>query len=143
MKTYSVMHIHAERDLNIFRGLYAPVATSWFTEAGVVGAMLTYGDRKGVLYVDTHRFAFNKKILDTDIISFRATAVRFGRSSITMHIDLYEEISSVIKGEGYATYVTVKTDTTEPCPHGLVLDETSDPEELRWRIEAAAYFDKK
>lgn len=143
MKTHSFVHPLALKDMNILGGLYAPVAAYWFAEAGFLGAVLTHGERKGVLYVDTHKFSFNKKVLDVDIISYRATVARLGNASITMHIDLYEELAGEVKGEGYATFVTVIPETTESCPHGLILDETSDPEELRWRKEATAYFEKK
>ena len=57
-----------------------------------------------------------------------------------MHVHLKDEQTGEIYAEGYTTFVTVKSGTKEPLAHGIVLDDTDDADELKWREEAQQYF---
>lgn len=127
-------------DLNHHENLYAGRATEWMIETSFITASLSHGDKHGILYKNTHRFNFMKSVEPGDVISLEGTVVRVGKTSLTIHIHLKDAGSGEVRAEGYTTFVTVRPHTKEPIEHGILLDNTDDPEELRWREEAQSFF---
>jgi acyl-CoA hydrolase len=127
-------------DLNHHGNLYAGRAIEWMMESSFIAAGLIYGNGEGLLYKNTHQFDFKKSILPGDIVTYVSTVVRVGRTSLTMHIGLYDEASGDMRAEGYTTFVTVDPRDRRPVAHGLALDPAADDEERRWRREAEEFF---
>lgn len=128
-------------DLNHHQNLYAGRGTEWMIEASFITACLEHGDKNGLLYKNTHKFNFMKSVEPGDIISYEGVVVRAGKTSLTIHVHLRNEQNGELHAEGYTTFVTVKSGTKEPAPHGITLDETNDAEELAWRTEAQSFFE--
>ncbi len=126
--------------LNHHANLYAGRGIEWMVESAFMAACLTHGDKNGLLYKNMHRFDFSKSVEPGDIVRYESTVVRAGRTSLTVHVDLKNEQTGALYAEGYATFVTIDPETKAPKPHGIVLDETDDEEEVSWRKEAASFF---
>lgn len=127
-------------DLNHHQNLYAGRGTEWMIEASFIAVCLTYGDKHGLLYKNTHKFNFMKSVEPGDIISYESMVVRTGKTSLTVHVQLKNEQTGGTHAEGYTTFVTVKAGTKEPVNHGISLDYTDDLEERKWRQEAEGFF---
>ena len=142
MKKYRVTHMVRPEHLNHHENLYAGRAAEWMMEASFVAINLEYGIPDGILYKNTHSFEFNKSIYPGDIISYETMIVRLGRSSVTIHVSIVNDMTGETHAEGYTTFVTIDPATRRPTPSGLVLDETGDPDELAWREKANGFFAK-
>jgi len=140
MKKYKTTHVIKPADLNLHHTLYAGISNEWMTEACFIAACLEHGDIDGVFYKNTHQFTFNKPFKLGEIISYEAVVVRTGKTSVTVHVSMIEELSKEVRGEGYLTFVTVKNGTMEAMIHSVVLDNTSDEDELRWREDVKKFF---
>ncbi len=140
MKTNTATHMVKMEDLNHHSNLYAGRAIEWMIEASFIAVSIEYGDGHGLLYKNTHQFSFEKPVNPGEIISFRSTIVRTGKKSLTIRVGLVSEKTGELKAEGYTTFVTVNPDTKESIEHGLLLDETEEPNELSWRAKANSFF---
>lgn len=140
MKRYKSIHMVRMEDLNHHENLYAGRGIEWMIEASFITACLTYGDKHGLLYKNTHKFNFMKSVEPGSIVSYEGTVVRAGKTSLTMHVMLRSEETGEVHAEGYTTFVTVKPGTKESVAHGIVLDDVTDLAELKWRQEAEAFF---
>ncbi|MEA4922522.1 MAG: hotdog domain-containing protein [Eubacteriaceae bacterium] len=140
MKTYKSTHMVRYEDLNHHKNLYAGRAIEWMIESSFISASLAYGDGEGLLYKNTHKFDFTRSVLPGEIISFASTVVRAGTTSLTMHVHLIDETTGEKKAEAFTTFVTVEPGTNRSVKHGMVLDETDDEEEIKWRKEAGGFF---
>jgi hypothetical protein len=59
-----------------------------------------------------------------------------------MRAGVYDVITGEEVAAGYITFVTVESNTNKPIAHNIVLDETDDPDVLKWRAEANSFFEK-
>ena len=142
MKKYNATYMIRSEDLNHHGNLYAGRAIEWMMESSFIAAELAYGDREGLLYKNTHKFDFMKSVLPGDIVTYESMIVRFGHTSLSMHISLLDAASGELRAEGYTTFVTVDPRDKRPVPHGLTLDETDDEQELFWRKEIEGFFQR-
>ena len=55
-----------------------------------------------------------------------------------IHVKAMCEIAGGQNVEGFITFVCVEPDTKKKRPHNIVLDETTDPEELELREPGSA-----
>lgn len=140
MKRYKSIHMVRMEDLNHHENLYAGRGIEWMMESSFIAACLEHGDKHGLLYKNTHQFNFMKSVEPGDIVSYESIVVRTGSTSLTMHVQLKNEMTGELHAEGYTTFVTIKTGTKTPLKHGITLDETTDEEELKWRETAAGFF---
>ena len=142
MKTYKASHMIKAEDLNHHHNLYAGRAIEWMMEASFIAAVGEHGNKHGLLYKNTHQFDFMSPVDPGEIISYLSTVVRTGRTSFTIHVDVMSEDNQELKAEGYTTFVTID-ENNQPEPHGILLDETQDEEELKWRAVAEGFFARK
>lgn len=140
MKTYKATHMVKMEDLNHHQNLYAGRGIEWMVESSFIAAALEHGDRDGLFYRNTHQFAFNKSVEPGEIITYRSTLVRVGKTSLTVRVVLVSESTDELRAEGYVTFVTVKPRTHEKVEHGIKLDHTDDVNELAWRKKAESFF---
>ncbi len=140
MKRYKSIHMVRMEDLNHHENLYAGRGIEWMMESSFICACLEHGESHGLLYKNTHQFNFSKSVEPGNIISYESMIVRTGKTSLTMHVLLKNEQTGETHAEGYTTFVTIKPGTKTPLAHGIVLDETNDADELKWRETAAGFF---
>lgn len=140
MKTYTASHMIKMEDLNHHRSLYAGRAIEWMVEAAYMAAAVETGNKEGVLFKNCHKFDFMKSAWPGQVISFRSTIVRCGRSSLTIRVGMYNEENSELLAEGFVTIVMTNAETGEIIAHGIRLDETAGLLEFQWRREADSYF---
>lgn len=140
MKRYKSIHMVRMEHLNHHANLYAGQGIEWMMESTFIAACLAHGDAAGLVFKNTHQFNFMKSVQLGDIIGYESVVVRTGRTSMTMRVGMVNEMTGELMAEGYATYVTIDPETRKPLAHSVVLDETTDPEELKWRETADGFF---
>ena len=143
MKRYKSSRMIRMEHLNHHGNLYAGQCIEWMIENSFIVVNCEYGDPQGLLYKNTHKFDFYKSVNPGDIVYYEGLIVRTGRTSITIRVGLYDEKTGVLHAEGFTTFVSVDPETGSPVPHGIVLDEPADEEEVKWREEANSFFKKK
>lgn len=141
MKRYRSSHMVRMENLNHHGNLYAGQGIEWMIETSFITVCTEYGDPQGLLYKNTHKFDFYKSVVPGDIITYEGLIVRTGRTSLTLRVGLYNEKTGVLHAEGFTTFVSVD-EQGRAVPHGIVLDEPADEEEISWRREADSYFRK-
>lgn len=141
MKRYHSSHMVRMENLNHHGNLYAGQGIEWMIETSFIVVCTEYGDPQGLLYKNTHKFDFCKSVIPGDIITYEGLIVRTGRTSLTLRVGLYNEKTGVLHAEGFTTFVSVD-EHNHAIPHGIVLDEPADEEEIKWREEADSYFRK-
>ncbi len=113
------------KDTNPYGTIFGGVILSYIDVAGSIAARREIALRGGstetqYVTVAVNRVEFKKPVLVGDVVKFRATCVRIGKTSITMHIDvLAERGSDVIPvTEAEVVYVGVRPvgSTREPVP---------------------------
>lgn len=142
MNRYKSIHMVRMEDLNHHENLYAGRGIEWMMESSFIAACLEYGEKHGILYKNTHSFNFVKSVEPGDIVSYESLVVRVGRTSLTMHVQVINEQTGDLHAEGFTTFVTIKPGTKTPVEHGIMLDDTEDEHELKWRETAESFFAK-
>lgn len=139
MKRYRSSHMVRMEHLNHHGNLYAGQGIEWMIETSFIVVCTEYGDPQGLLYKNTHKFDFYKSVNPGDIITYEGLIVRTGRTSLTLRVGLYNEKTGVLHAEGFTTFVAVN-EAGKSVPHGIVLDEPADEDEVKWRAEADTFF---
>lgn len=112
------------RDTNPHGTIFGGVILSYIDQAGAVGVyhqMRTEGwPERQIVSVAMNEVEFHKPILVGDIVSFWATIVRIGRTSITVHVDVESDRGGQTEHltEADVTYVAVElsADGRKPIP---------------------------
>jgi acyl-CoA thioesterase YciA len=107
-------------DTNSLGGIFG----GWImAQADIAGSIPAIRRAKGrVATVAVNSFEFHQPVLLGDVVSFYADVTRVGRTSITVHVDVYAE--RLRRGEYEATKVTQATLTF------VALDEQGKPREV-------------
>ncbi len=83
------------RDTNPLGSIFGGVILSYIDQAGAIGARREVARAGGVLpYLVTvamNRVEFHAPVLVGDVVSFRTSLVKIGRTSITMHVAVESE----------------------------------------------------
>lgn len=140
MKRYKASHMIRAEHLNHHGNLYAGQAIEWMIEMSFITVNCEYGNPQGLLYKNTHKFDFYKSVNPGDIVYYEGVIVRAGRTSLTVRVGLYNELTDELMAEGFTTFVTVDTKTSRPVSHGITLDVPADEGEKAWRMEAGSFF---
>ncbi|MDF3002103.1 MAG: cytosolic long-chain acyl-CoA thioester hydrolase family protein [Bacillota bacterium] len=136
MKYYKISHLVKSEDLNHHGTLFAGRSAEWLVEAAFVAAASQHGRPQDVLCVNIHGFTFTRPVQKGDIITFYSRVAKVGTTSITVYVKVMSEIHGTTHVDGYLTFVCVEPDTKRKRPHGIVMDETTDEEELQIRQRA-------
>jgi len=140
MKEYKKIHLVKNEDLNIHGTLFAARAAAWFVESGFIAAACTYEKPKEIVCVNIHGMKFNRPVQNGEIINFISRVVRFGKTSITVSVQVASEISGHDVLIGFATFVTVDSDGNKK-PHNLIMDTAVDEAEIELRRVADQLFE--
>ncbi len=138
MKEYKIAHLVKSEDLNHHGTLFAGRSAEWLVESAFVAAAAGHGKPENVVCVNIHGFAFKRPVQRGDIITFFSKVARVGRSSITVYVKVKSEISGLTHVDGFLTFVCLDSVTNITVPHGIVMDEPADEEEIKIRERAQA-----
>ena len=138
MRQYYTTHLVKSEDLNHHGTLFAARTASWFVETAFACAACEHGDPREIVCRNIHGMSFSSPVHCGDIVRFSARVVHTGTTSLMVHVDVVSELTGQRAVDGYLTFVTVDHETGKKKPHSIVLDETTDEEELRQRQGAQA-----
>jgi acyl-CoA thioesterase YciA len=98
--------------------IFGGVILSYLDQAGAIGARREVMRRGGpppfVVTVAINRVEFHKPVLVGDVVRFLTRVVRFGRTSITMHVNVEVERGTEVLHVTEAEVVYVGIDPTSP-----------------------------
>lgn len=132
MKEYLCSRLVKSEDLNHHGTLFAGRTAEWFVESAFIAAASTMGDPEKVVCLNIHGFVFKTPIKKGEIVKFASKVARLGNTSIVVYTRLDMELSHITPVEGFITFISVDENGNK-IPHGLVLDEAKDEEELKIR----------
>lgn len=110
------------RDTNPMGSIFGGVILSYIDQAGAIGARREVqkagGPLPDLLTVAVNRVEFKKPVQVGDVVRFLTRAVRLGRTSITMHIEVEAERGTEVLRvtEAEAVYVGVDMASHKPVP---------------------------
>ena len=136
MKTYISTVVVKGEDLNHHGTLFGARAAAWFVEAGLIAVAKEHGKLDEVVMRSILDMSFQKPVENGTMLEFQARVVYVGNTSLVAGIVAKNAYTGERYIEGYITYVTVDSGMGGKKPHGIVLDGTSDGEELAQRAQA-------
>jgi acyl-CoA thioesterase YciA len=114
------------RDTNPHGTIFGGVLLSHIDMAGAIGARREVQRRGGnpaaaFVTVAINRVEFKKPVLVGDVVKFQTSLVKFGRTSVTMHIDVIAErgAETIHVTEAEAVFVGVDLSTPDRRPVAL------------------------
>jgi len=107
------------RDTNPHGTIFGGVILSYIDMAGALAARrevpLRGGDASSMFVtVAINRVEFKKPVLVGDVVKFETTVLRFGRTSITMHVNVIAERGAELIPVTEAEVVYVRVDPASP-----------------------------
>ncbi len=136
MKKYYTSHLVKGEDLNHHGTLFAARTASWFVESAFIAAACEHGDPGEILCRNIHGMHFGIPVNNGAVVKFVSRVAYAGKTSLTVHVEVTDELSGKLAVEGFLTFVTVSNDTNEKFAHGIRLDEPEDDRERAIREEA-------
>lgn len=135
MKIYTTARLVKSEDLNHHGTLYAGRTAEWFVESSFIAAATAVGNPENIVCLKIHGLVFKNPVQKGDIVTFKARVAHLGSTSLTVHCRIYSETRSISPIEGFITFINVDENGNK-VPHGLVLDETVDEDEIEIRKSA-------
>lgn len=135
MQEYLASHLVKSEDLNHHGTLFAGRMAEWFVEAAFIAAAACSRQSRHLVCFNIHGLVFRSPISSGEIVSFRTRVALLGNTRIVVYGKALSEMAGTELTDGFITFVSVD-DEGRKKPHGLVLDESADPEELRLREKA-------
>lgn len=106
------------RDTNPYGTIFGGVILSYLDQAGALGArrevLRAGGPQPLLVSVAMNRVEFHQPVLVGDVVRFLTRLVRFGRTSITVHVSVEAERGNQIIAVTEAEVVYVAIDPTSP-----------------------------
>ena len=137
MKIYTSTFAVKGEDLNHHGTLFGARAAAWFVEAGMIAAAKEHGKLNEIVMRNILDMSFQKPVENGTLLDFQARVVYAGSTSLVVGVAAKNAFTGERYIEGYIAYVTVESGMGGKKPHGIVLDGTTDPEELAQREQAA------
>lgn len=135
MKEYTTSRLVKSEDLNHHGTLFAGRTAEWFVEACFVAAAITTKNPESIVCLNIHGLTFRNPVKKGDIITFTTKVANLGSTSLVVYGSVESETAHIKPVEGYITFICVD-ENGKKLPHGLVLDEPADEEEVRIRERA-------
>lgn len=135
MGIVKVSRLVKSEDLNHHGTLFAGRGAEWFVEACFIcGAKIT-GKPENIVCVNIHGLTFKTPGNKGDIINLETRLAKVGRTSFMVYGKMTRNNSQDILSDGFITFVFVD-ENTKTIPHGIVLDEPIDDEDIQIRKRA-------
>lgn len=135
MREFCTSHLVKSEDLNHHGTLFAGRMAEWFVEAAFIAAAACSQSASHLVCRNIHSLAFKSPFDQGDILNMKTRVAFLGNTSILVYGKIVSEMTSRVPAEGFITFVAVD-DQGRKRSHGLVLDETTDQEELLVRDQA-------
>lgn len=135
MKEYFNSRLVKSEELNHHGTLFAGRAAEWFVESAFIAAASTLGDPKNVVCLNIHGLLFRHPVNKGEIAKFSSRVAHLGKTSIVVYTKMETELTKLTPVDGFITFISVDEDGNK-IPHGLVLDSTTDENELQIRERA-------
>lgn len=135
MKEFVNSRLVKSEELNHHGTLFAGRTAEWFVESAFIAAASTVGDPKNVVCLNIHGLLFRHPVNKGEIVKFTSKVVHLGKTSIVVYTKMETEIAKTTPVDGFITFICVD-DQGNKKPHGLVLDEIKDDNELELRERA-------
>lgn len=123
----AIQTVMMPKDTNPHGTIFGGVILSHIDMAGAIAArreVLLRGGNPNASFVTVafNKVEFKQPVLVGDVVSFRTTVVRFGRTSVTVHIDVIAErgAETIAVTEAEAVFVGVDLSTPERKPVPLL-----------------------
>ncbi len=110
------------RDTNPLGSIFGGVILSYIDSAGAIGARrevaLAGGELPFLVTVAINRVEFKQPVLVGDVVSFRTTLVKMGRTSITMNVavDAERGAETLQVTDAEVVYVGIDAHSRHPLP---------------------------
>lgn len=141
MERIKISRLVKPQELNHHGTLFAGRMSEWFVENCFICAAKATRKPENIVCINIHGLTFKTPAHNGDIVDIESMVVRTGRTSFTVYGKISINNSPKNTCEGFITFGFVD-ENTNPIPHNLVLDETTDAEELRIREEVVMIFKK-
>ena len=122
-ETYlAIRVIMMPRDTNPLGSIFGGVILSHIDSAGAIGARHEIAKAGGappfLVTVAMNRVEFKRPVLVGDVVSFKTSLVKIGRSSITMHVAVEAERGAEVLQvtEAEVVYVGIDPQDRQPLP---------------------------
>jgi len=142
VREFCTSHLVKSEDLNHHGTLFAGRMAEWFVEAAFIAAAACSQSASHLVCRNIHGLAFKSPIDHGDILNMKTRVAFLGNTSIVVYGKVVSEMTGRVPAEGLITFVAVD-DQGSKKSHGLVLDETTDPEELLIREKARLLISNK
>lgn len=136
MKAYATLHLVKQEDLNHHGTLFAARAAAWVVEAGFATAACEHGNTDDIVLRNLQNMSFFKPVKPGTVVNFTGKVVYVGNSSMVVAVMAKDAVSGEAAIEAFITFVTIDKENGGKKSHGLLLDETTDAEELVLREKA-------
>ena len=135
MENVRVSRLVKPQELNHHGTLFAGRMAEWFVETCFICAAKATGKPENIVCLNIHGLTFKSPAQNGDIIDIEARVVKVGRTSFTVYGKITRNKNEKQTCEGFITFAFID-ENNKPIPHHLVLDETSDDDELLLRERA-------
>lgn len=135
MKEFVNSRLVKSEELNHHNTLFAGRTAEWFVESSFIAAATIVGDPKNVVCLNIHGLLFRHPVNKGEIVKFTSKVVHLGKTSIVVYTKMETELAKTTPVDGFVTFICVDENGNK-IPHGLVIDETADLEELELRERA-------
>jgi len=135
MKDYINSRLVKSEELNHHGTLFAGRTAEWFVESAFIAAASTMGNPQNVVCLNIHGLLFRHPVNKGEIVKFTSKVVHLGKTSIVVYTKMETEIAKTTPVDGFITFISIDENGNK-YPHGLVLDETQDEEEIKIRERA-------
>lgn len=143
MKTYETIHLVKSEDLNHHGTLFAARAAAWLVEAGFAAAACEHGGTDEVVMRNLQNMSFYKPVQKGTALRLVSRVVYAGTTSLVVSVLAKNAMTEEQYFDGYITYVTIEAGLGKKKAHGIVLDDTSNQEELNLRRAAKQLISQK
>ncbi len=131
MKQFETSRLVTGQDMNHHDTLFAARMAEWFAEATFMGASDfygKYGEAEHLVAVEIHSMKYLAPSFNGDMIKFISSAVKAGRTSLTVYTKALRNDTDIKVAEGFITFVCIDGDK-QKIPHNIVIDEPETEEE--------------
>lgn len=136
LEIVKISRLVKSEDLNHHGTLFAGRGAEWFVEACFIcGAKATHKP-ENVVCVNIHGLTFKIPGNKGDIINLETRIAKAGRTSFVVYGKITKNETNDLLSDGFITFVFVD-ENNKSIPHGLVLGEPIDDEDIKIRERAA------
>lgn len=136
MEIIKVARLVKSEDLNHHGTLFAGRGAEWFVEACFICGAKATQKPENIVCVNIHGLTFNTPGNKGDIINLETRLAKAGRTSFIVYGRMTKNTSKEILSDGFITFVFVD-ENNKTIPHGIVLGDPIDDEDIKIRERAA------